>query len=59
MINKTKRVVNNMQSRTNKLRKQIDNYENELKRRNDDVREDPLDVDDRIKEIKKKAGKIH
>jgi len=57
MINKTKRVVNSMQTRTTKLRKQVDMYENELKRKNEDIRDGPYDVDERIKEIKKKAGK--
>jgi hypothetical protein len=57
MTQRTKRVINVMQKKSSKLRKQLDDYDLEHKRRNDEFKSDTCRrSEDRIDEIKKRAG---
>lgn len=57
MTQRSKRVISLLHKKTSKLRKQLDDYEMEFKRRNDEFKSDRR-TEERIEEIKKRAGNL-
>jgi hypothetical protein len=57
MTYRTKRVINVMQKKSSKMKKQLEEFDTEYKRRNEEFKSDTCRrSDDRIDEIKKRAG---
>ena len=57
MVGRTKHMVNHLQNKTSRLKTQVENYENQLKRKSDLLNENQAN-DDRIEEIKKSSQEI-
>ena len=60
MVSKTKKGINLLHTKTIEFQKQIENYESEVKRKNNELITNALrQTEEKILEIKKRAGKKH
>ena len=55
MVNKARQMLNHLQAKADRLKNRADNYENQLKRKNESPLDNSLSTDGLIEEIKKKA----
>ena len=59
MVGKTKQGLNVLQTKTIQFQKHIENYESEIKRKNNELISNAIrQTEEKIVEIKKRAGKL-